>query len=77
MRGCARIQSVRERIVQQEQRRLEQPGIARVLDAVALQRAEIVGIPELAAQLLEELPVPARALLAEVGDEMLLEIGGH
>ena len=48
---------VRERVVDEERGHREQVRVARVLDAVALQRAEIVGIAEFGAQVLEERPV--------------------
>ena len=44
---------------------LQHVHLARMLDAIALQRAEIVGVAELAAQLLEDLPVALLALGAD------------
>ena len=70
------IEAVRERVVQQERREHEHVGIARVLDPVALQRAQVVGVAELGAQRLEDRPV---ALLQHGPDrarEVTLEIGG-
>ncbi len=72
----AGIEPVGKRIAHQEPRHLEHARIARVLDAVALERAEIVGVPELAAQLLEELPVAVRALLADLGGQMGAKVSG-
>ena len=50
--------------------------VARALDAVALQRAEVVGVAELAAKLLEDLPVAAFALAAERVAQMTPQILG-
>src|SRR5262249_42886475 len=61
-------------VVKEEERRVEKAGAGRSLDAVPLQRAQVVGVSELGPQLLEELPVPPRALFAEVVDEMFLQI---
>src|SRR5205823_12257711 len=66
--------AIRERVVQQEERGLEQPRVARVLDAVPLQRAEVVGVAELSAQLLEDLPVALGPRLAERLDQMTFQI---
>src|SRR5205823_198511 len=65
--------AIRERVVQQEERGLEQPRVARVLDAVPLQRAEVVGVAELSAQLLEDLPVALGPRLAERLDQMTFQ----
>ena len=66
----AGIDAIGERIVQQEQRDLQHVRIARTLDAVALQRAEIVGVAELGPELLEDLPVALLALGAERVDQI-------
>ena len=72
-----RIETIGERILQQKQRDLEQARIARLLEAVALQRAEIVGKPRVEEELLEDFPVPPLAfgphrlakLAAKIGDD--------
>jgi hypothetical protein len=74
---CARVDAVGERIVDEEARDLEQARLARVGEAEALERAEVVGVPELRAQLLEELPVALLALLAEGLGEMRAEVAGN
>jgi hypothetical protein len=53
----ARVQPVRERIVHQERGHREEVDVERVLDAVALQRAEVVAVAELRHQVLEDRPV--------------------
>jgi hypothetical protein len=63
--------------VHEETRYLEQARLARVGEAEALERAEVVGVPELRAQLLEELPVALLALLAEGLGEMRAEVAGN
>jgi len=63
--------------VDEEARDLEQARLARVGEAEALERAEVVGVPELRAQLLEELPVALLALLAEGLGEMRAEVAGN
>jgi hypothetical protein len=74
---CARVDAVGERIVDEEARDLEQARLARIGEAEALERAEVVGVPELRAQLLEELPVALLALLAEGLGEMRAEVAGN
>ena len=68
------IYAIGERVREQEERDFEQMRIARTLDAVPLQRAQIIGIPEFAPQLFEDLPVTTLALLAECGDQMTAKI---
>jgi hypothetical protein len=63
--------------VHEEARYLEQARLAWVGEAEALERAEVVGVPELRAQLLEELPVALLALLAEGLGEMRAEVAGN
>jgi len=63
--------------VDEEARDLEQARLARIGEAEALERAEVVGVPELRAQLLEELPVALLALLAEGLGEMRAEVAGN
>ena len=60
-----RVQPVHEGIVQQEDRHAEHLRIARMLDAVALERAEVVGVAELGPELLEDVPVALLAVVAE------------
>src|SRR5690606_4576233 len=50
--------------------------IARPLDAVALQGAEIIGVAALGAQLLEDLPIAPLSLPADLGDEVRAKVGG-
>jgi hypothetical protein len=63
--------------VDEEARDLEQARLARVGEAEALERAQVVGVSELRAQLLEELPVALLALLAEGLGEMRAEVAGN
>ena len=70
----ARIHPRRERILQEEARDAEELRVARVFDAVALERAEVVGVPLLAEQLFENLPVAPLAFGAEHLDELAAEI---
>ena len=72
----AREEPVGERIVDQERRDGEQVRVARVLDAVALQRAEVVGVAELGAQRFEDRPVALLALGADLAREVALQVGG-
>ena len=65
---------MRKRVMQEEERHGDHLRIARLLDAITLQRAEIVRVSELAAQLLEDGPVAALALDAERVDQMPLQI---
>ena len=56
------IQAIGKRIVDQVRRQVQHVRIARVLVAIALQGAEVVGVAQLVAQLLEDLPVALRPL---------------
>ena len=58
------VKPVGERIVDQPARHQQETRIVQVLDPITLERAEIVGIAELAAQLLEDLPSTGRAPLS-------------
>src|SRR5262249_19461301 len=48
--------------------------IARMLDAEPLERTEVIGVPEIAAQLFEDLPVSPLTVLAERGNQMAPQI---
>src|SRR5882762_800003 len=72
-----RIEPVRERVVHQEERHPQQLRIVEVLQAIALQSAEIVGVTELRAQLFENRPVAVAARAAELALQMGAEIGLH
>ena len=67
---------VRERVRDEEVRDGEHAQVARPRVAIPLQRAEVVGVAELVAELLEELPVLAAAVLADLGVEMRAQVGG-
>src|SRR3989440_10008685 len=73
----ARVEPVRKRVVDQEERYPQQLRIVEVLEAIALQRAQIVGVPELRAQLLENRPVAVAAGAAELALQVGTEIGLH
>ena len=70
-----REEAVGERVVEEERRHREQVRVARVLDPVALQRAEVVGVAELLAQLLEDLPVALLPLVADLALEVAPHVG--
>jgi len=57
-------------------RNRKQTGIARVLQAIALERAQIIRIAKLRADLLEEVPVMLLAFRANLLLQMALEVGG-
>src|SRR6267154_3921066 len=57
-------------------RHFEQFGVPRIFYAIALQRSQIVRIPEFGAQLLEDFPVALRTGRAYFAGEVLLEIVG-
>jgi hypothetical protein len=63
--------------VQQIQRDLEHVRLARALDPVALQGAEVVCITELGPKLLENFPVAPLALLTEPVGQVAPQIGDH
>src|SRR5207245_5199619 len=57
----ARKEPLPEWVVDQEERHAQQQRIVEVLQAIALRGAEIVGVSELGAQLLEDRPVAVAA----------------
>ena len=68
-------QPVREMVVHQEVRHRDDSEVARMIDPVALQRAQIVRVAELGAQLLEIIPVALLLLVADVALEIALHVG--
>jgi hypothetical protein len=68
--------TVREGIVDHEVGNFEELGVAGALDAIALEGSEVVGVTELGAELLEDLPVAVGATGTDFVLEMALEIGG-
>ena len=54
----------------------EHAQVARPGVAVPLQGAEVVGVAELVPELLEQLPVVAAAVLADLGVEVRAQVGG-
>ena len=71
-----RKEPVGKGILEQEMRDGEQVGIAGILCPVALQGAEIIGIAELGAELLEECPVSLLPLMADLFLQMVLKVSG-
>src|SRR5205085_4376654 len=71
----ARVEPVRKRVVHQEERHPQQLRIVEVLEAIALQRAQVVGVSELRAQLLENRPVAVASGAAELALQMGAELG--
>src|SRR5262249_11700138 len=71
-----RVYAVSKRVVKIEQRRLEQLRLARVLDAITLQRAEGVGISELGSQVLEDGPVSLLAIRSKRLRQVVTKIVG-
>ena len=74
---CARVDAVGERVVEEIERDAEHTRLARMLDAIPLQRAEIVRVTELGPELLEDLPIALLTLDAERVDQMTAEILDH
>src|SRR5262249_5631210 len=76
-----RVQPLREWIVDQERGHQQQPRIVATLTlllrSIALQRSEVVGVAELAAQLLEDLPIAITARLTELALQMVAQIILH
>src|SRR5437660_1136134 len=70
----ARIQPAGKRIVNQKRRHQQQPRVAHISEPVALQRAQVVRVAQLGAQLLEDRPVPVPAFNTELAREMIPEI---
>lgn len=71
-----RIEAVGEGIIDEEVGDDEQARVAGICDAVALERAEVVGVTEFGAQLLEEGPIVLRAFGADFAFEVAFEVGG-
>lgn len=73
---CLRVEAVRERILEQEVRHRHHVRIVRVVGPVALQCAQVVGVPELGPQLLEDRPAAPLPLGADLALQMAFQIGG-
>src|SRR5256712_2419457 len=73
----AGIQRAGKRIVNQKRRHQQQPRVAHIAEPVALQRAQVVRVAQLGAQLLEDRPVPVPAFNTELAREMIPEIVLH
>src|SRR5689334_13232002 len=71
------IQPAGKRIVDEKRRHQQQPRVAHISEAVALQRAQVVRVAQLGAQLLEDRPVPVPAFDTELAREMIPEIVLH
>jgi hypothetical protein len=69
-----RIKAVGEGIINHEARHFQQVGIARILDTVALQSAEIIRVSELGSQVLKDLPVTLGTALSDLIYEVTLQI---
>src|SRR5262245_46702556 len=63
--------------MEQIERDPDRVRIARALDAVALQRTEVVGVAQFRAKLLEDLPVAPLAVGPRRLQEMTPQIGDH
>src|SRR5207253_322771 len=72
----AREEPVREGIVHEERGDREEMGIPRVLDPVALQRAQVVGVAELGAEVLEDGPVACFGLGTDLAPEIAPQVRG-
>ena len=72
-----REEAVGKVVVDEEGRDREEVRIARVLDAVALQCSQVVGVAELDAQRFEDGPVSLLALDPDLADEIPLQVGGN
>ena len=64
-----------ERVIDEKRRDLQNVGIAGIFDAIALQRTEVVGVAELAAQRFENGKVSLLTLGPERSRQMALEVG--
>src|SRR6516162_4098247 len=73
----ARIEAIDEGIIEEKKRNTQQLLVIRMLQAIALQRAEVVRITELGAQLLEDLPVTVPARKAHLALEVRAQIVLH
>src|SRR5262245_10999366 len=71
----AREQAVRERIVHEKRRDRDEVGAMWILQTEALQRAQVVGVPELLPELLEQLPVPLVLRLTDRPLEVTTHVG--
>src|ERR1035437_9603971 len=72
-----RIEAVGKGIIDHEMRHGQQLRIARLLDAVTLQRAQIVGVSEFATQLLEDFPIVLFGGLTYLICEVALQVFRH
>src|SRR5215472_11753617 len=71
-----RIEPVGEWVIEQERGHFEDVRIARILDAVALEGAEIIRVAEFLAELLEQHPVALLPLSAKGPSQVFAQVGG-
>ena len=71
------IETVGKRILQQKVGDRHQMLVVRMVQAITLQRAEIIRVAQLGAQRFENLPVNLSALLANFRSQMGAQIGDH
>ncbi len=69
-------QAIRERIAHQEIRHRQQIGIVRIVEAITLQRSQVIGVSEFRADLFETLPISLRPLQADAGRQVALQVRG-
>src|SRR2546425_6042977 len=70
----AGIQPAGKRIVDQKRRHEQQARVARISEPVALQRAQVIRVAQLGAQLFEDCPVPIPARRSELEGKMFPEV---
>src|SRR3954462_12508517 len=74
---CARVDAFGERIVDEKRRHEEQARIVVQLEPVALQCPEVIDVPQLHAQRLEDLTVTVAARSAERLLQMILQVAEY
>src|SRR4051812_871386 len=71
----ALIKTLSERVFEEEMRGRQHMRVARESRAVHLERAEIIGVAECGADVLEDSPISLLALMPDLTLEMIPEVG--
>lgn len=70
-----RIKPVGKGIIDQEARNDQQPWVSRVLDAIALQRSEVIGVTEFGTELFEQRPITVGSIKTNFALKVKFEVG--
>jgi hypothetical protein len=68
------VESIGEGVINEKPRDRQQVQFVRILRAIALQRAEIVGVPEFIAEMFKDGPITLASLISDFTFQIITEI---